>query len=593
MSRDLDRLKKLQMEMSPRELVLLWLEEAKTHGCLVDYTRWLVEQPDAAYPLVHIPGVLREGMRRRLKGQSPETVNRKVREAIRDAVFLVELVKHVNLRVMQDLPGLMYRGYHLFEKLTGLIKDKELSDDLSLLRLELSSNLPYPLDQETHAAVRAAQQHAVLTWEMIEEGGSELPDWVAEAYLAEGRTEIPMDAYSRRKYQAAELTEEIGHLFADEEAFAAFLAGTDYLYGLADVPDAEYLPRLDEVYQGLRELVPAEEMMEGRVVVLAPLPHEFLREAPLVAGEWLDREVVLLAEWGALLEKQGFEVRPTEDDHPLSWEGISRDGEEAFGEALALLPRAEEKLGKFPGKTKLIQGREYLALSDYRRWRGRGVKGKLLPVAGLELASFNRWVQEHQEKARLAGVPVHELEPWTKGCPVEECPGREEAGAKQRLRRGLLERLQRWSLHEKGETWARELPTEGRSFRGKVEEWGEEHEAWSRELGQLLAVAALFSRRYFARQEVLFPAEAEGLRALRDWGGEVHGLFREYVSEGNVTPDRKEERTAAVLGTAPANSSLARFLLDMAKAEALERVGEERAAEKLVKSHLTRPLAEQ
>ena len=49
------------------------------------------------------------------------------------------------------------------------------------------------------------------------------------------------------------------------------------------------------------------------MVALPTVTHGFLREATLVEGEWLDRYVVELAEWGARLAQQGLVVEESDD----------------------------------------------------------------------------------------------------------------------------------------------------------------------------------------------------------------------------------------------------------------------------------------
>ena len=59
--------------------------------------------------------------------------------------------------------------------------------------------------------------------------------------------------------------------------------------------------------------------LDGLMVESPTVPHTFLREAPLVEGQWLDRYVVELAEWGARLAKQGLVVEESGD--PIPWPG--------------------------------------------------------------------------------------------------------------------------------------------------------------------------------------------------------------------------------------------------------------------------------
>ena len=57
--------------------------------------------------------------------------------------------------------------------------------------------LPYPLDRETAAAVGAAREHQVLTWELLEKG-DDITGWVQGYFLSQGKSKLPYGAYSLR-----------------------------------------------------------------------------------------------------------------------------------------------------------------------------------------------------------------------------------------------------------------------------------------------------------------------------------------------------------------------------------------------------------
>ena len=68
---------------------------------------------------------------------------------------------------------------------------------------------------------------------------------------------------------------------------------------------------------------------------LEDVPQLVLENTPLAGNVWLDRYVVELAEWGALLKVKGFECRDAGDEHPMAWDriyppGIDREKETYF-----------------------------------------------------------------------------------------------------------------------------------------------------------------------------------------------------------------------------------------------------------------------
>ncbi len=104
------RLAKLEGALPPKAAALRWLVEAHGFGSLAAYVAWLVDQPRSAAPLVRVPAQAEAATRAAMRGQPHDIVERAVREAVRDAVFLVELVLNLNRSAEETvrLEGLRY-----------------------------------------------------------------------------------------------------------------------------------------------------------------------------------------------------------------------------------------------------------------------------------------------------------------------------------------------------------------------------------------------------------------------------------------------------------------------------------------------------
>ena len=76
---------------------------------------------------------------------------------------------------------------------------------------------------------------------------------------------------------------EVGALFENAENVQKFLTGEDYSYGLADVPDAEYDAHYEAIVSAIKGVA-----KQGIIVDMPSVPHQFLQEAHLVNGEWID-----------------------------------------------------------------------------------------------------------------------------------------------------------------------------------------------------------------------------------------------------------------------------------------------------------------
>jgi hypothetical protein len=80
------------------------------------------------------------------------------------------------------------------------------------------------------------------------------------------------------------------------------------------VTDVEYDAHYEAIVSAVKNAV-----REGVVIELPTVPHQLLRDAPLVDGDWIDRYVVELAEWGTRLVEKGYLPDKPEDQHPLAW----------------------------------------------------------------------------------------------------------------------------------------------------------------------------------------------------------------------------------------------------------------------------------
>ena len=245
--------------------------------------------------------------------------------------------------------------------------------------------------------MEAAKQHYVMTWELLEEG-DDLGQWLLESFLAKGRTALPDGAYgmmsgAKHLYSKVPTEDEVRLLFEDAESFQKFLDGEDYSYGLANVPDAEY----DEHYEAIVSAIKGVAK-QGIVVDLPSVPHQFLREAPLVDGDWIDSYIVELTEWGARLVEKGLLLEESGDNHPIAWRRITdpADGSDADAAlTMNLWQQTRKHLAGFPGRTRVIDGRHNLSFADYSKWRGRRNKGDLKSGMrrGLVVSSWNQWVE--------------------------------------------------------------------------------------------------------------------------------------------------------------------------------------------------------
>ena len=181
-------------------------------------------------------------------------------------------------------------------------------------------------------------------------------------------------------------------------------------------------------------------------------------------------------------------------------------------------------------------------------------------------ASWNAWVDAKKGKSDLAGVPVERLECYVQEHDYLLCPdGTEE----QLKRRELL------------------LNITGKKESSKV---GEEIAFWKDMAGTLLLnlhgfqqAVTTIKQRYFDGEEIMFSDSVKSLTDLTKYTEELITEFNDRVAK---QPEDKLD--LEVLRTVADKTVAGRvsYLVDMAKAEALDALGENRAAVELIERHL-------
>jgi hypothetical protein len=458
--------------------------------------------------------------------------------------------------------------------LRAIMRENHYQFRLGNLSSLYSHEIPYPVDSDIAGAVSAAIRNHVTTWDQLKDDNT-LEEWFCQYLLNQGEKEIPEGAYNwvDGKFKpnvTSENEKDVRQLFKDDVEFERFKAGEDYTNLWATVKDADYTAHYDQMVSSIHELVECGKVQNGTSVYLETVPIPFLECATLVEGEWLDRYSVELAEAGAMLAGKGYQIQETNDHHPLAWPRfIGENGEEIDRKEIhALCQRAERHLRKFSGRTKEIDGRPYLNFKDYNACRGRRVADDLSAcvLEGFITASWNRWVDAGRGKSGLAGVPVERLECYVQEPDYLLCTDSIEEHLNRRD--SLLNMAGR-----------KEIP--------KV---SEEMAFWKEMAGTLLLNLCGFQQgvtvikqRYFDGDEILF---SDVVKSLADLERYTEELIIEFNARVAKQPENKLDPEA--LRTIADKTVVGRvtYLVDMAKAEALDAMGENRAVVELIEKHL-------
>ena len=185
--------------------------------------------------------------------------------------------------------------------------------------------------------------------------------------------------------------------------------------------------------------------------------------------------------------------------------------------------------------------------------------------------------------AASADIKVGKLDCYLDGYRYRVCPDAGELAEEGSLRESLLESLQ---LGKPGED----------RFRLRVEHWRECALRFLPQIYILHGAIASINSRYFEGHEVLFPAEAEGFDQLLALVEKLVGNFNEDLAGSIERVEKLFDETRdgsqpsrltidlvqsieSVQGAAKEQVS---YLVDMAKADALDVLGENRQALELV-----------
>jgi len=530
-----------------------------------------------------------EAVKTAMKDEPDDATDRAVRQAVRDVVFLFQLCQHLNFKLLEEGKYHWTQARLLATELEALQREQALRDNRTLDWMRMAMELSYPLDPEMASAVAAAEKHQVLTWEALEESGT-LDEWLLSSFVAEGRTTLPGGAYLSRdgirsNYYPLPSPDEVRDRFKDEDSFQKFSDGEDISYGLADTSDAEYEERYEELVTAVKKVA-----RPGTVVDLPTTPHDSLREAPLVDGEWIDGYVVKLADWGERISDEGYVLDDPGPGHHLAMCRIVDPKDRATVPDITireLLGQTTNHLVNFPGSTKEINGRPYLRFTDYLEWKVRETNVNLNSTIqkGIVASDWNEWVDDEggEGTAILAGVKVGKLSSSPGGHLSHVFRDADELAIEVNRRESLLTSLR--------PGWPDSLEKE--RYLKRVGDWKDQAENFLTELSTLHRATEIVEQRYFDGQPSLFVEAAEGLDQLVALVQElIDGYSEDLASRledqqkllSNVGSPAQElpliidlTRVTGMIDRL-ANNRVAYFV-DMAKAEAWGLLGEtERAA---------------
>ena len=559
MSSPKKRLDDLDDYLSPTEIVLRWLQEVSRMGSWQEYAASLRDSTETETPLERLTGQARRAAVRSTEGMSQDTIDKTVREYVRDVVYLLNLYVRVNARISGEFRVTRPMIAALFTKLHSRWLVHDQRSDAAYAWVGACRDLPYPLDAETAATVGAAVVHQVESWVLLRETGT-IEDWVLEDLRSEDDDEV----------------------------------------------SGESLDRISRsLERELRRLVRSGQIKAGKVLSLPAVPHPFLSSAPLLDGRWIDVTALELAELGMILCDRGCTLRGSRDLRPLAWDEFVRT--DTQGELAPIddaswhqaRESAKTRVRGYRGRRRVFTGRDYVEFALYQKWRARahGARLEASTLSGFIVSDWNDWVKNRGLKAVLAGIRVEPIEPW---CDEDSWSVHDPASARrlQAARKNLLAQLR--SAARGGEV--------------STAASGEGNEAGVPSRAQALLVLTLVDglaaavegirSTYFRNSEIVFTELVEDLDGCRTAIREVLEIFEEQRDWGDpllerlgvrsrrqdgyaVTPDHEDRDSKEIEDLiVRTGKRIAADLVREARFDALVSIGEEDAARRIIDEEL-------
>jgi hypothetical protein len=153
------RIDKVEGSLTPRQVVLLWLEEATQFSSLREYVLSIKDQPNSAFPLFRLPDQVEQSARRAMRGKPHDEVERAVRSSVRDVAFLYYLVVQINSRELMERRANSLHLMLVIERLCSFLSNEPLSGSRHAQWLEFVAALGLRLYGFASAADHMGRQY--------------------------------------------------------------------------------------------------------------------------------------------------------------------------------------------------------------------------------------------------------------------------------------------------------------------------------------------------------------------------------------------------------------------------------------------------
>jgi hypothetical protein len=183
------RLERLEGYLTPKQAVLVWMEETHQHRNIHEYIKYMKTVPEDMRPIPRLTTQVENAIRKAMVGYPKQTIEAQVKKAERDVIFLIMLHDKVNTYFLEEERVWNLILLSLDEKLRSITWQGMYQHLLKRLIGCSAKEMPYPVDPDMAAAIDAAIKNHVTTWFELED--AEVFDgWLREQYLDKGAVEF-------------------------------------------------------------------------------------------------------------------------------------------------------------------------------------------------------------------------------------------------------------------------------------------------------------------------------------------------------------------------------------------------------------------
>jgi hypothetical protein len=438
------------------DTVLGWVRREKETGSLADYLERINLSGPSASPETVLVENLIAALREEGRGKKKGYIKRQLVTMKPLCLGLGKVALHTNQMILEKSRERFLELSLLAERMNLHFVSLQASMDMEAIEKN-EKKIPFLSDPERTSLHRYLEEESIF----LKDDRTMMKNMVREHLVEKGHKLLPYPdnpEWTRawikkvRDHEERETLQEIVAMFGNENIMNNFLDGNDNSYGMADVPDTIFEKHLRDLAKEIEELSGEGEIAEGKALVLNDFPIPFLREIPVIDGQWLDLEIAGYLEATGILAENGHTFIPSADLHPfalpmvMSASGEQPEERDVFEEAL---PRAKEELLKYPWKSCIIRGRQHIPLETYLELERRHWKEDFEIREGLKISSWNKWIrdEEGQEGTALIGkVRVTALN--NTGIIGTVLEASEDTAAETARRRvSTMELTEKWRLH--------------------------------------------------------------------------------------------------------------------------------------------------